>query len=748
MSPSLSFVPSRTRKILALLLAFAMLLTAGPGIGMAADQSERARTSRSPERPSRIAANPKANPRETKTGDDQAKEAPLGEHPFPHHLKAPSLDGGGGWINTAGPIDLKQLRGKFVVLDFWTYCCINCMHVLPQLKRLERAYPNEVVVIGVHSAKFETEQESKNIMEAVLRYEIEHPVVNDAQHKIWDKYEVTSWPFLCVIDPEGNLVARNPGEIDFESLDKFFKKYLPYYRAKGLLDTTPLRFELAAYTAPSTPLRFPGKLLADEKSDRLYIADSNHNRIVVAKLDGTLVDTIGSGKIGDAEGGYNAASFDHPQGLALAGDILYVADTENHLLRKVELKKKNVVTIAGTGKQGHGWPGMEEFVEGLGTRKTKHRFMGSPLKTAINSPWALNVHGHDLYIAMAGPHQIWKMSLNKPLEIGPFAGNGREDIVDGPQLPAQPYETGYSSFAQPSGLSSDGQMLYVADSEGSSIRAVPFDPTKPVTTIIGTSWLPGGRLFTFGDVDGQGRKVRLQHALEVLFNDGKLYVADTYNNKIKVIDPRQATCQTIAGNGQAGSGNEPAEFDEPAGLAYARDRLYVADTNNHLIRTIDLKHGNKVSTLEIKGLTAPEIPKPSSKPSFAGAEQVELPVAKVKAVDGKVRLKVALELPAGYKINPLAPLHYFIEANESRGPIGRNALGKLAEVSEKSPTFEIELPASGATGVEQLTVSLAYYYCQTGSEGLCKAGNVVWNVPVSLSADAPDSTVRLPFKVH
>ena len=748
MSPFLSFVRGRTRKILALLLAFAVLLPAGLGIGMAADQSERARTSKASERTSRIAANPKAKPQEGKAAENQAKEAPVGEHPFPRHLKAPSLDGGVGWINTAGPIDLRQLRGKFVVLDFWTYCCINCMHVLPQLKKLERAYPNEVVVIGVHSAKFETEQESKNIMEAVLRYEIEHPVVNDAQHKIWDNYEVTSWPFLCVIDPEGNLVARNPGEIDFETLDKFFKGALPYYRAKGLLDTTPLRFELAAYTAPTTPLRFPGKILADEKSDRLYIADSNHNRIVVAKLDGTLIDTIGSGKIGADDGSYAAASFDHPQGLTLAGDILYVADTENHLLRKVELKKKRVATIAGTGKQGHGWPGIEEFVEGVGARKTKHRFMGSPLKTPINSPWALSVQGHDLYIAMAGPHQIWKLSLSKPLEIGPFAGNGREDIIDGPHLPAQPFEQGFSSFAQPSGLSSDGQILYVADSEGSSIRAVPLDPTKPVTTIIGTSWQPGGRLFTFGDVDGQGRKVRLQHALEVLYNDGKLYVADTYNNKIKVIDPHLTTCQTIAGNGQAGSGDEPAEFDEPAGLAIARDKLYVADTNNHLIRTIDLKRGNKVATLEIKGLSPPEVPKPSSKPNFAGAEQVELPAAKVKAVDGKVRLQFALELPTGYKINPLAPLRYLIEANESRGPIGRDALGKLAEVAEKSPTFEIELPATGATGVEKLTVSLAYYYCQTGSEGLCKAGNVVWNVPVNLSADAADSTVRLPFKVH
>ena len=279
---------------------------------------------------------------------------PAGESPFPRRVKAPALDGGVDWINTAGPIDLAQLRGKFVLLDFWTYCCINCMHILPELKKLEHAYPNEIVVIGVHSAKFATEQDTKNIQDAVLRYEIEHPVVNDARHKIWDRFEVESWPTLRVIDPEGYVVAGNSGEIDFESLDKFFKRAIPYYREKGLLDTTPLRFELASYKAAATPLRFPGKLLADEKSDRLYIADSNHNRIVVARLDGTLVDTIGSGEAGATNGAYAAASFDHPQGMALDAGRLYVADTENHLLRTVDLAKKQVETIAGTGHQSHG----------------------------------------------------------------------------------------------------------------------------------------------------------------------------------------------------------------------------------------------------------------------------------------------------------------------------------------------------------------------------------------------------------
>ncbi len=283
-------------------------------------------------------------------GDAEA-DVPTVGNPFKQRRKAPSLDGGAGWINTGGPIELKQLRGKFVLLDFWTYCCINCMHILPVLKKLEHAYPDNLVVIGVHSAKFETERDSKNITDAVLRYEIEHPVINDREHTLWDKFGISSWPSLLLIDPEGYVVLGHSGEIDFESLDQVIKKAIPYYRKKGLLDERAVHFDTAAQRSSDTPLRFPGKVLADAPSDRLFIADSNHNRIVIAKLDGALIDTIGSGAIGKADGDYRAASFDHPQGMALDGETLYVADTENHLLRKVDLKKKHVTTIAGTGKQ-------------------------------------------------------------------------------------------------------------------------------------------------------------------------------------------------------------------------------------------------------------------------------------------------------------------------------------------------------------------------------------------------------------
>ena len=501
-------------------------------------------------------------------------------HPFPANLQ---------WINVARPIDIRELRGKFVLLDFWTLGCINCMHIIPELRKLEKAWPNELVVIGVHSAKFESEKDTKNIEEAVLRYGIEHPVVNDWQFAVWNSFGVRAWPSLVLIDPAGYAVWGQSGEVTFEQVDAVLRRAAPYYRQNRLLDSRPLRFEPAAKEVAKTPLRFPGKIVADEAGGRLLIADSGHNRIVVARLDGSLVATIGSGHLGRKDGDYAAAEFNSPQGMALAGETLYVADTWNHLIRKVDLAGKRVTTVAGTGQQSRNTPPMGRLAK--------------PLATALSSPWDLLLHDGRLYIAMAGLHQIWAMRLEKPT-IGVYAGNGVEDIVDGPIEPRRLDQPGQASFAQPSGLASDGEWLYVADSEGSSIRAVPFDPRRKAWTVVGTAQLPAARLFTFGDVDGQGDSVRLQHPLGLAFSEERLYAADTYNNKIKVIVPATGETQTLAGSAAAGRSDDPPQFNSPGGLAAAAGKLYVADTDNHLVRVIDLGRGNRVSTLRILGLEA------------------------------------------------------------------------------------------------------------------------------------------------
>ena len=207
------------------------------------------------------------------------------KNPFTRRLDVPDFPKGMSWINSR-PLSKRDLKGKFVILDFWTYCCINCIHILPELKKLEKAYPNELVVIGVHSAKFETEKDSKNIEEAVLRYEIEHPVVNDARHQIWNTFGVRSWPAVLMIDPEGKAIWGTSGEITFDQVNEQLKRGIPYYRKQKLMDATPIRFELAAYRQKDSQLKFPGKVLAAEKNDRLFISDRNHNRIVITDLAG------------------------------------------------------------------------------------------------------------------------------------------------------------------------------------------------------------------------------------------------------------------------------------------------------------------------------------------------------------------------------------------------------------------------------------------------------------------------------
>jgi DNA-binding beta-propeller fold protein YncE len=486
-------------------------------------------------------------------------------------IRPPELDGGVGWLNTDHPIHLRDLRGKVVVLDFWTFCCINCIHTLPDLARLENKYPNQLVVIGVHCAKFDTEKKSENIRKAILRYDIRHPVVNDADMRIWTAYHIRSWPSLCLIDPEGYFVARGSGEGLYEALDEAIAKLVQIHRQKKTLDERPLRFDLARnHERGDGPLFFPGKVLADGPGRRLFIADSSHHRIVITDLEGKKIAVSGTGEPGWVDGPFDAARFNDPQGMALRGDLLYVADRKNHLVRVLDLKAQTVRTVAGTGEQD-----------------AARRQGGPALKTGLNSPWDLNLQGGTLYIAMAGNHQIWSLDLARG-ELAVLAGNGREDIVDGPPDSA--------SFAQPSGLASDGTTLFVADSEVSAVRALPLNGQGGVRTLVGEG------LFEFGDQDGVGDKVRLQHALGVAYHDGKLYVADTYNSKIKVIDPDKRSCVTFAGT--TGGWLTPFPFNEPGGLSFADGRLYVADTNAHRIRVVDLKT-RALSTLALQGVPAP-----------------------------------------------------------------------------------------------------------------------------------------------
>ena len=489
-------------------------------------------------------------------------------------VRAPDFPADVHWLNTREPLSLDDFAGKLLVIDFWTYCCINCMHIIPALRRLERDFPEELAVVGVHSAKFGQERATEHIRQAIMRYGVSHPVVNDADMRIWVSFAVRAWPTLMFVDPEGKIIGKLEGEMTYEQGAGLIGPMLEEFRTAGTLKHSPSRLSLEE--VPAGVLSFPGKVLADPQAQRLLIADSGHHRVLVAGLDGRIQTTIGSGEEGFADGTLGGAQFLRPQGMVLDGaNVLYVADTENHTVRRVDLEAGIVETIAGTGRQGAG------------------RGAGGPATSVdLRSPWDLALVGRQLHIAMAGSHQLWVLDLESG-QVSPSVGSGAENIVDGPAASA--------ALAQPSGLAEEDGVLYFADSETSSIRAVGLAGSAMDLAGGEVRTLVGSGLFDFGDQDGGGKVAKLQHPLGVDVRDGVVYVADTYNSKIKRIAVSTLDVETIGGTGRPGHDDGPLEtasFFEPGGLSVAAERIYVADTNNHAVRVIDTAAG-MVSTLKV-----------------------------------------------------------------------------------------------------------------------------------------------------
>jgi thiol-disulfide isomerase/thioredoxin len=620
-----------------------------------------------------------------------------GQYTWAGTADAPDFPVGLDWINVSAPITMADLHGKIVLLDFWTYGCINCIHVIPDLERLEKEYPTQLVVIGVHSAKFDNEGETKNIRYIVQRYEITHPVVNDHNFQIWQSYGVQAWPTFMLIDPFGKVVGQMSGEPLYDRIQPIIDTMAREYGDAGVLNLAPLpQIQPELDSAEVTPLRFPGKVLADAAGNRLFVSDSNHNRIVVAALDTyEVLDVIGNGTEGLVDGDYTTAEFYRPQGLTLDGNKLYVADTENHALRVVDLDSRTVSTAAGTGQQGYnydtGGPGPE---------------------TDLNSPWDVVAVDGKVYIAMAGQHQLWVYDIASG-EVAPYAGSGQEGLDDG-KLKA-------ATMSQPSGIDSDGSILYFADPESSAIRTADLNPDGSVKTVVGTG------LFDFGDVDGTGDEVRLQHALGVtVADDGYLYVADTYNSKIKRIDPATRESVTYLGTGDEGlvDGSDP-QFFEPGGIDYANGKLYIADTNNNVIRVVDMA-SKTVSTVEfpnVDRLMQPTTPETASSSTAQGI----VPLAPQMVNPGEGKIIINVTMPDGYKLNDAAPF----TAIWPDDPIAQIPADSR-EIRIVHPELPLEVPVTFAAGQTELTLNLTVYWCESVNESLCFVDRSELVMPLSV----------------
>jgi thiol-disulfide isomerase/thioredoxin len=467
-------------------------------------------------------------------------------------VRAPELRGR-GWLNTAAPLNLVDLRGRFVLIDFWTFCCINCLHVLDELRPLEKKYAGELVVIGVHSPKFVHEADPVALSAAVERYEVTHPVLDDPGLETWQAYTARAWPTLVLVDPEGYVVAQYAGEGHEHAIDALVAELREEHLAKGTLQPGD-----SPYVAPvpePRDLRFPAKAITLPGKGFL-VADAGHHQLVELAEDAeTVVRRIGSGSRGRADGAPDAAGFNEPNGLAalppeVAREVGYdvvVADTVNHLLRGVDTRTGEVRTVAGDGRQ---------WMQGDGT-------------TSLSSPWDVAWWQDRVWVAMAGIHQLWTFDPSTG-EVEVAAGTTNEGLLDGALHEAW--------FAQTSGLVVDRDRLWLADSETSSLRYVE---AGGVHTAVGRG------LFDFGFQDGPAEEALLQHPLGVtVLPDGSVAVCDTYNGAVRRYDPATATMGTIA-----------TDLAEPSGALVDGEHLVVVESAAHRLTRVPLGQAGRATGL-------------------------------------------------------------------------------------------------------------------------------------------------------
>lgn len=460
-------------------------------------------------------------------------------------VRAPALTGKGGWLNTGGKeFTLADFRGRIVILDFWTFCCVNCLHVLDELRELEEKHRDSVVVIGVHSPKFVHEAEHEAVTDAVERYGVEHPVLDDPELATWKQYAVRAWPTLVVVDPEGYVVAQHAGEGHVHAIERLVTELETEHAAKGTL-----RRGDGPYVAPEqepADLRFPGKAVL-LPSGNLLVSDTTRHQLVELAADGeSVVRRIGSGARGFADGPAGTAAFNEPQGLALLDDsCVVVADTVNHALRRLDPESGRVTTLAGTGRQ---------WVRGAPDA-------GPAREVDLSSPWDVARWQGKVWIAMAGIHQLWTYDpADRTVSVA--AGTTDEGLVDGPAAEAR--------FAQPSGLAATADRLWLADSETSALRWVDRDGV--VRTAVGTG------LFDFGYRDGAAGRALLQHPLGVTaLPDGSVAVCDTYNHALRRYDPATGEVTTLA-----------TDLREPSGAVLVGEDIVVVESARHRLTRLRL----------------------------------------------------------------------------------------------------------------------------------------------------------------
>ena len=629
---------------------------------------------------------------------------------------------GRNWLNTGGKsLDLESLRGKIVLLDFWTFCCINCLHVLDELRPLEQQYSDVLVTVGVHSPKFEHEADPVALAAAVERYEIRHPVLDDPELDTWKAYTARAWPTLVVIDPEGYIVAHLSGEGHADGLAVLIPELIAEHEAKGTLHRGD-----GPYVAPeptSGTLRFPGKALflpdgrgvgSSSAAGSWLVTDTGHHRLVELSTDfQTVLATYGSGDKGHADGNAATARFNEPQGLVMlpedvaaeTGYDVVIADSVNHRLRGLSLADGTVSTLAGNGVQRlleTGPARVDEEGAAYGARLEP-----DPLQVSLSSPWDVvwSTKLHAVVVAMAGVHQIFSFDPRSGA-VSIIAGNGLEGLLDGPAEEAW--------FAQSSGLAEDADgNIWVADSETSALRKLVIGDGGAITVESAV----GKGLFDFGFRDGKSSDARLQHPLGVtVLPDGSVAIADTYNGAVRRYDPASGTVSTLA-RGLSEPSDVIVDHTQVAG---AEPLLVVVEANKHQLVYVPIpKEAQQVDE---------------------GAAQTHRP--KTPVAPGLLELAVRFTAPTGQKLDDRwgDPTQLKISSTPPELLLagGGTSVGLLRT---------LELSADVPEGVLHITARAAACDGPEDADGeipdhaACHLYQQDWGIPVLLQADGDTELV-------
>lgn len=585
------------------------------------------------------------------------------------------------WLNSSRSVNKGDLKGRVILLDFWTYACVNCLHVVPEVKKLENEFGDRLTVIGVHSGKFSNEKDNDSIKKAIIKNNIDHLVVNDPDFKVWNSFKVKSWPTLMLLDPSGNIVKKYEGEILAAKVRHDVKKTIEKFKYQ--LSSSELPIALEKNKSSDYVLKFPAKIKLVQdfsyksigRTNALFIANTGKNKITITNLNGNTLLEIGSGDIGFDDGNFTTATFNAPRGLLFKDNALYVADTGNHALRKINFINGTVSTIAGTGKRG-------EILTSEKSAKT----------TDLASPWdlALFPNADNIIIANAGTHQLLKHNISSAT-IRPFAGNGNEELTDGV------YPN--NSLAQPSGLSVSGGQLYFVDSETSSLRVAGSDGR--IKTLIGKG------LFDFGKKDGKKEDALMQHPEGLIATDKEIYIADTHNHLIRKYIIKTGELSTYSGNerGDGLGGRKSLNYDEPEAITFFSDRFYISDSNNNRIIELTKNSGNS-KILDV--IPQQKLPADNLLEYLPNLEK--LPTKKVKSTGNVI---INFNLKQGWVVNKSAPSFF-----------------NLVEVKNKKEanliaSFNDSMIRSGSIKLPDISIKNTYYlqgtvyYCEDKENALC-----------------------------